>query len=357
MNFSNHGIVVPDTSFYQDDDSTVAKIDFAKMRAAGAKGVILRGGQNTWADEDFLDYYRAAKEAGLPRGSYWFYDSRNPPARQANIWHALIGNDLPELGLWTDLEESYNGQYKGEKYWKEFVLSVGAYFPQVKVQGIYTAYWWWNRQTVTDNAFWSTYPLWVAQYGVNQDAVLIPRPWVGKEPLFWQYTASGDGTKYGVESLEIDLNYFNGDADKFRSYFGLSGGQVSEPQEEEPMAIADRWRVTWGAGCNKRPMANTSNTAVGVLPMGTEFDVVAYFVPTGVPVTQECWGKLTDDYWVALTYASQPRAVQVSTPPPPPPAPADEVTVSIEADIVATINGKPYHGVVMFDNVQLRPVE
>jgi hypothetical protein len=83
--------------------------------------------------------------------------------------------------------------------------------------------------------------------------------------------------------------------------------------------------------------------------------VVAYFVPTGVPVTQECWGKLTDDYWVALTYASQPRAVQVSTPPPP--APVDEVTVSIEADIVATINGAAYHGVVMFDSIQLRLVE
>jgi GH25 family lysozyme M1 (1,4-beta-N-acetylmuramidase) len=359
MNFSNHGVVVPDTSFYQDDDSTPGKIDFAKMKAAGAKGVILRGGQNTWADEDFLDHYRAAKEAGLPRGSYWFYDSRNPPARQANIWHALIGNDLPELGLWTDLEESYNGQYRGEKYWKEFVLSVGAYFPQVKVQGIYTAYWWWNRQTVTDNAFWSTYPLWVAQYGVNQDAVLIPRPWVGKEPLFWQYTASGDGTKYGVESLEIDLNYFNGDADKFRSYFGLSDG-ASVPEEGNTMA-KNKVTITYSGGARERQGPHATGNYGVILPPASvhysDFDPIDDMDFPGDPDRK--WIKLQSGWYVATRYPSSSgvtercrvEAIPVA------PAPADEITVSIEADIVATFNGKPYHGVVMFDNVQLRPVE
>jgi hypothetical protein len=77
-------------------------------------------------------------------------------------------------------------------------------------------------------------------------------------------------------------------------------------------------------------------------------------VPTGVPVTQECWGKLTDDYWVALTYASQPRAVQVSTPPP---APVDEITVDITADIVTTINGQKYHAMAAFTGLQMQPIE
>jgi hypothetical protein len=71
------------------------------------------------------------------------------------------------------------------------------------------------------------------------------------------------------------------------------------------------------------------------------------------------WIKLQSGWYVATRYPSSSgvtercrvEAIPVA------PAPADEITVSIEADIVATFNGKPYHGVVMFDNVQLRPVE
>src|SRR3990172_126632 len=41
---------------------------------------------------------------------------------------------------------------------------------------------------------------------------LVPRPWSTTDHggwTFWQFTDHGDGYKYGVESKEIDLNYFN----------------------------------------------------------------------------------------------------------------------------------------------------
>lgn len=231
MNFNNHGIIVPDISFWQDNDGTLQKVNFQQMKAAGAKGVILRAGQSAWRDEDFDDYRRDAKAAGLSRGYYWFYDSRSNPIHQANLWQALIGNDFPELGLWYDLEESYNGQYEGEKHWKTFVLAMDAFFPNVKTRGIYTAKWWWENQVVNDPAFWSAYPLWVAQYGVTQDKVVLPRPWLGKSPVFWQFTAHGDGTKYGVESFNIDLNYFNGDESQFNLYFNLPSS-TGEPMPD-----------------------------------------------------------------------------------------------------------------------------
>jgi len=65
--------------------------------------------------------------------------------------------------------------------------------------------------------YFHRYSLWIANYGVAQPQV--PRPWGTSEWLFWQFTASGDGPFYGVESLELDLNYFNGDAETFARRF------------------------------------------------------------------------------------------------------------------------------------------
>lgn len=239
MNFiSNPKLIIPDVSFYQDDNGTAIGINFERMKAAGAVGVIIRAGQNFWNDPDFKINWAAAKAADLPRGTYWLYDSRNSPEAQAVIWRELVGDDLPELGFWADLEESYNGTYKGERNWKKFVLAMEAFYPG-SLHGIYTADWWWNGQTVTEPYFWKARPLWVAGYEAGAAFVTLPAPWRGGEAALWQFTASGDGLKYGVESFEIDLNYFNGDVNKFRSYFRLSGEVIIQPpQEEENTAMA-----------------------------------------------------------------------------------------------------------------------
>ena len=77
-------VLGPDVSFHQDDNGTAQQIDFAKMRAAGAGFVIIRVGQNSWVDPDFRRNYQAAKDAGLPRGCYWFYDSRTSPGGEGS---------------------------------------------------------------------------------------------------------------------------------------------------------------------------------------------------------------------------------------------------------------------------------
>ena len=113
MNFLK-GKLGCDVSFYQDNDTTPQKIDFAKMRAAGAEFVILRGGQNTWEDEDFRDYVAQAKGHFAAWGSYWFYDSRSSPASQARLWKSACGADIPKV-IFTDFEESYGGRTKANR--------------------------------------------------------------------------------------------------------------------------------------------------------------------------------------------------------------------------------------------------
>jgi lysozyme len=219
----------PDISFYQDDNNTPQKVDFQKMKVAGASFVILRAGQNTWIDQDFKDYYAAAKAAGLPRGVYWFYDSRSTPMSQAIICTSQIDGDTPELGVWADFEENYGGAYKGWHNWRLFCQALDTKFDV----GIYTAPYYWMLNRPADPGaldYFKNKPLWIANYNVTSP--LVPGPWTTW--LFWQYTSSGDGLRYGVESREIDLNYFNGDEQTFRNYFSL-GEPTVPPQQEQPM--------------------------------------------------------------------------------------------------------------------------
>jgi len=222
-------VIGPDVSFYQDDPQTPTGIDFIKMRSS-AGYVIIRAGQNLWGDRDFKVNWRESKLAGLPRGSYWFYDSRVDPKKQAEKWISMFDGDYGELPLFGDFEDVYNGPFHGWKHWYNFIEAVKELAPNKEI-GIYTGYYYWTENTVgvsIPNAslnYFKQYPLWTANYGVSNP--LVAKPW--STWTFWQYTDNGDGTLYGVESLNIDLNYFNGDVASFRQRFGLKDSPVPIP--------------------------------------------------------------------------------------------------------------------------------
>jgi len=226
----------PDVSFYQDDPNTPQRIDFEKMNQS-ADFVIIRAGQNLWPDRDIKHNWLAAKAAGLPRGSYWFYDSRADPKRQAELWVETLEGDLGEIPLFADIEEDYGGPYKGWRKWYDFLERLKALIGQKEIF-IYTAYYYWrdnapNPDTEPENLeYFHQYPLWIANYEVTTPSV--PKPWDTDEWLFWQYTTNGDGELYGVESKGIDLNYFNGDVEAFRKRFGL---------DQPPPSVGEKYRV------------------------------------------------------------------------------------------------------------------
>ncbi len=221
-----------DVSFWQDEPSTPEQIDFVKMKQ-GADFTIIRAGQNLWADPDWAYNWRESKAAGLPRGSYWFYDSRAEPKKQAELWVQTMGTDLGELPLFADFEESYNGTYKGWQNWYVFLERIRALVGPQKEIGIYTAFYYWrdNAPNATTQAanleYFKRYPLWIAHYGAEKP--MIPKPWGEEEWLLWQFTAVGDGRAFGVESLGIDLNYFNGDLPAFKARFNLNGQTGPDP--------------------------------------------------------------------------------------------------------------------------------
>lgn len=218
----------PDISFHDNDPETPQGIDFEKMKPV-AEFVIIRAGQNLWFDRDFKYNWSEAKKAGIPRGCYWFYDSRVAPKQQAELWVATLNGDLGELPLFLDLEENYGGQYAGWQSWYDCLERLKQLVGKKEI-GIYTGYFYWNAHAPSETKqaqnreYFHQYPLWVANYKVT--APRIPLPWKDSEWLFWQYTDHGDGKQYGVESLNIDLNYFNGDKPAFEKRFQLTGNHT-----------------------------------------------------------------------------------------------------------------------------------
>jgi GH25 family lysozyme M1 (1,4-beta-N-acetylmuramidase)/SH3-like domain-containing protein len=219
-----YSVIGPDISFYQDDDATPEGVDFAKMKE-NAEFVIIRVGQSQWIDSDFRTNWAAAKAVGLPRGSYWFYDSRSDPKRQAELWANALKDDPGELPLCADFEDNYGGPHGGWRKWYTFLENMKNLLPGKEIV-IYTASFYWQQNgpdpetEASSLEYFHQYPLWIANYQVSKPNV--PAPWGEDEWLWWQYTAHGDGATYGVESKNIDLNYFNGDLDAFRARFDLS---------------------------------------------------------------------------------------------------------------------------------------
>jgi GH25 family lysozyme M1 (1,4-beta-N-acetylmuramidase) len=321
----------PDVSFYQDDPETERGIDFVKM-AAPADFVIIRTGQNLWVDPSFKMNWREAGLAGLPRGSYWFYDSRVEPKRQAELWVQQFAGDFGELPLFADFEEAYGGIYKGWKNWYTFLERVKSLVGGKEI-GIYTAFFYWRDNApaagTANLEYFHQYPLWIANYAVTKPAV--PKPWASDEWLFWQFTEGGDGKLYGVESNGIDLNHFNGTLAQLKARF-----QIPDPIPPPPPPPDDggtptgrMYKVTASA-LKVRKGPGLSYDAIGLLYLDEVVEEI---------------GATADRTWLrvrrsdgGLSGWSFAEYLQNLTPPPPPPDDGGTPTGKMYRVIASALN-------------------
>ena len=318
-------IIGPDVSFYEDKPETPQGIDYVKMRQS-ASFVLVRAGQNLWPDPIFPVTWADARASGIPRGTYWFYDSRADPKRQAEKYVETLGGDLGELPLFCDFEEKYNGPYQGWKQWYAFIERLKALVGTKEI-GIYTAYYYWRDNApnaifqAANLEYFHQYPLWIAHYGA--DTPSIPKPWGPTEWLFWQYTDAGDGPLYGAESKGVDLNYFNGDLPTFIQRFNISSSNpLPPPPPTPPPSTIDltgyKFKVNTTA-LNMRDGPGITFNKVGVLAQGNIVDGIK---------------ELADKSWIQVKrsdgligWCSAAYLVVSYTPPPPPPPPPPPVTI------------------------------
>jgi GH25 family lysozyme M1 (1,4-beta-N-acetylmuramidase) len=355
-------MIITDCSFWQYgwEDQTYTKItrpiDFVKMREK-AHGVIIRAGQNLWKDPAFSRAWTDAKAAGIPRGSYWFYDSRADPKKQAALWLAQLGVDRGEMMHFADFEDNYGGVYRYWQNYKDFLDEVKRLAPDLRL-GIYTAFYFWRERLngAPPSAFeyFKQYPLWIANYDVI--APLVPQPW--KEWKFWQYTEKGDGKLYGVASASIDLNRYNGTIEQFTAEFG----GVTPPEESNHM-----YEVTpiFTDGMNIRPQSNVNNSPIGKLAYDKtgKGDELWTAPADGTNVKKgDQWLKITEggsaQGWVAITHMGKQyctlKEVAPSPDPDPEPQPVPEVAVTVDTKLLTVTIHSDADMAVYFNGQKLK---
>ena len=219
-----------DISRWQDDPTTPERVDFNQMVRGGASFVFLKASQSTWKDSTFDYHWKASKEAGLLRGAYHFLTWDNPIA-QADFFSDLLAADQGELPPIADFE-----------WWSVTppnALDILAVFLErvnhnlKDTIGIYTSIGFWKPHGSTAGA-WAHYPLWLAYWSSFKPTA--PKPWTRWE--FWQFTNKGGGYGFGVESQQIDLNYFNGSVEDLYTKY-------STPDYTPPLTDAQKLAILW----------------------------------------------------------------------------------------------------------------
>jgi lysozyme len=227
-----------DVSTYQDSPYTTQRIDFKKAVIAGARFVIIRSSWSNVMDDDFAINWVNSKAVNLIRGAYHFYDYRYPALGQADFFCKLMANDPAELPLSVDLE--YYGPYGPLPPSAVLLSSLKIFFDVIEQKTGRKGILYTNPSMIAYNLgiipdWLLQYPLWIAHY-INADNPTF-KPWANW--TIWQYTSKGDGVKYGMESANVDMNYFNGDDNELRTFARL------EPRA--PMTDAEKLQRLWDA--------------------------------------------------------------------------------------------------------------
>lgn len=209
-----------DVSRWQDNISTPQHVDFVRAKAAGVEFVFIKASQSIWQDRDILMNWENAHAAGLLRGAYHFLVWDVKPADQARFFCGLLKSDVGELPPVCDFEWWGTVPSTARQILWAFMQECEQLI--CKKPLLYTAPGFWQPYG-SSNVAWAQYDLWIADYGVNnpstpKSAPLVPTPW--STWRFWQYSSKGDGLAHGTESLNVDLNYFNGSLDDLYAYAG-----------------------------------------------------------------------------------------------------------------------------------------
>ncbi|MFH2102129.1 MAG: GH25 family lysozyme [Chloroflexota bacterium] len=190
--------------------------DAAKTKAAGASFVFMKASQAKFTDPLFSANWVKAKAVGLLRGAYHYLDYTQPGRDQANYFADLLSADRGELSPVVDFEQRRSDKNTdlARSYLRDFVEQLGArgYTPI-----IYTGPSFWNEYG-SKEAYWAQFPLWIAHYTTSA-APTLPPPW--PRWTFWQFIVKGNGAVFGTESLDLDMNRFDGTMDDLYTFAGL----------------------------------------------------------------------------------------------------------------------------------------
>lgn len=292
-----------DISDWDDSPEIPGGINFAKMHGAGARFCIHRRNHGPWADTIYpVDWPKIHTPGEMYRAAYDYLTWDRTGVQQAQAFLELLGGDYGDIPPIADYEcrvnvpasKGYMRQQLVDWLFTVYqaILRDGWKFRLESVFGnrplIYTSPYYWLEYGSSDQ-YWKQYGLWIANYYVEQP--YIPAPWT--DWVLWQYTDRGDGHAYGVEALEIDLNWYNGTLPDFVP-------DPTPPPTPPPGGFMVTYKVI--KAVNQRVDHTLSGNVIQTLPVGAVLACDDVWVGS-----KQAWAhaKAPDGRlgWVAICYS------------------------------------------------------
>jgi GH25 family lysozyme M1 (1,4-beta-N-acetylmuramidase) len=215
--------------------------DFRKM-ATKSRGCWIKRTQANFEDRDG-DSNAAGALGIIARGYYVYLDWSMPFVAQIDYFFSQFLNlaDVGELPVVLDYEEWTNAPQPGTARAQlraaiertEYHLNRLGYKFARKIL-LYTSPGYWAYFGSSDRWWADHCDLYIAHYGVSTPA--IPPPWTFHVVHQWGF---GNGPDHGVQSLEIDMDDFNGGETAFNAYaLPLPGS--TPPPEPPPSEVVMR---------------------------------------------------------------------------------------------------------------------
>lgn len=226
-------------------------IDFAKVKAEGIEGVIIKAGGSDagfYEDSCFQRYYADAKAQGLHIGTYYFVGKGCISAEDGKVdairFENIIAGKQFDLPVYMDVEAP------DAKYKSGITDSVVAFCDYLEKRGYYVGVYGSDLSGFRDRMELSrvkSFTLWVARYG--------SKPTNATEWGIWQYSESGRVN--GINDNSVDMNECIVDFPSIIKNGGFNGygkGTVSEPIKTEtttqvtsqPQVSVNTYRVKAG---------------------------------------------------------------------------------------------------------------
>ena len=213
-------------------------IDWKKVKNAGVKFAILRVGfastsnrHNLYLDPYFEEFYRGAKEVGMPVGVYFYSrcNSIQTARREAEfILNAIKGKQF-EYPIWLDVEDQKTLQSVSRANMTKAVVTC---LEEIQNAGYYVGIYS-GKYILRDNLIDSelkNYAHWIAQYASRSTYTTY-------EIAMWQF---GGEVNYltnkkvaGVSSNAVDQNYCYKDYPTIIKKLGLNGFKSSDNEKTE----------------------------------------------------------------------------------------------------------------------------
>jgi lysozyme len=155
-------------------------------------------------DPYFKRNWKKAKEAGLVRGAYHFFNPRKDGKSQAQRFLNAVPLESGDLPPVLDVEKGWGvSKAKLQVELRAWLEAVEARYGVKPILYTYVTFY----ENYLKGAF-DDYPLWIAHYYQPGN------PRIGRTWHFWQH--SEEGRVNGIAS-RVDFNVFNGDSADFKS--------------------------------------------------------------------------------------------------------------------------------------------